>query len=98
MPEVRRRAESGAAEVRHVEVKVGEQQPIREPHPTKIEILILEFSLEGLFEIRTFLFAGKVKHAVPLAFMFSIERLSLARGTHPRFAVANKSRFRFRHR
>src|SRR5205085_6353297 len=97
MGEVRRRAERGAAEVHiSVEVKVGERQPIRNPHSSKVEILILKFSLKRGLEIRTLLLAGKVKHTVSLAFVSFVEGFSGARGTHPLFAVANKTGFGFR--
>jgi hypothetical protein len=73
--------------------EVGERHFIGKPHSAKIEILILQFSLEGSLKVFAFLFAGKVEHAVPLVFEFPIEGLSGTSFAHPLIAVANKSGF-----
>jgi hypothetical protein len=76
-------AESGGAKKhRSAEVKLKEQF-IRKPHSAKIKIIVFKLSLKGLLETSALLFAGKVKHAVILAFMLFVERLSSTRGTHP---------------
>ena len=63
--------------------------------PRKLKSLFSSFLWRIFFEICTFLFTRKVEHAVTLAFVFFIERLTRASGTHLLFAIANKDGFGF---